>query len=385
MSLSVEILHHWLVGMRGGEKVTEQFCLLFPDARISTLVAEPDKLSEILRRHTIQTSYLQSIGGKRYYKQLLPLFPVAVGAMRTSADTQFVLSSDAAVIKGIRIPEGVPHVCYCHSPPRYLWELQDTYAKLTSGLGGVGRFVFNTTVPYVRAFDQRAARRVTHFIANSEFVAERIQRCYGVSAGVIYPPVSVRAFDARQERDDFYLIVSELTSYKRVDVAVATFTKLGKPLVVIGDGPEMKSLKAMAGPTIRFLGRQPFSVLKDHYERCAAFLYPQIEDFGITAVEAQAAGAPVLALGLGGALESVVDGVTGLFFEEQSEASLIATVERFEGTRKQFQSAACRRNAERFNPKRFREEMKAYLNDHLPDLFRTYAWPSDASIQEARP
>ena len=168
------LAHHWLVGMRGGEFVLEQLCALFPDAPLHALVANPPRLSASLQRHKIETSFLQRVGGVKRYKQMLPLFPLAVGMMRVPAKTQFVLSSDAAVIKGIRIPKGVPHVCYCHSPPRYLWGQQETYANQTSGLGRIGKAVFRAVVPYVRAFDQRAARRVDHFIANSHFVAERI-------------------------------------------------------------------------------------------------------------------------------------------------------------------------------------------------------------------
>lgn len=373
--VGVHLAHHWLVGMRGGELVLEQLCGLFPGAPLHTLVANPGKLSEALRRHPIRTSFLQRIGGVTRYKQMMPLFPLAVGAMRVSRDAQFVLSSDAAVIKGIRIPDGVPHVCYCHSPPRYLWDQQETYAKQTSGFGGIGRLVFKAVVPYVRAFDQRAARRVDHFIANSAFVAERIRRCYGREAAVIYPPVNVEAFVPDRKREDFYLIVSELTPYKRVDLAIAAFNELKKPLVIIGDGPEMGKLKAMAGPTVQLLGRQPFDVLKDHYERCAAFLYPQVEDFGITAVEAQAAGAPVIALREGGATESVIDGVAGLFFGQQSPESLMEAVERFEALHGQFDPLASRANAERFRPERFRAEVRHFLVTKLPALFTNHPWP----------
>ena len=364
--------------MRGGELVLEQLSALFPDAPIHTLVAAPAKLSVTLQRHPIFTSFLQGVGGLRFYKQMMPLFPLAVGAMRVSEGASFVLSSDAAVIKGIRVPESVPHVCYCHSPPRYLWDQQETYARQTSGLGGIGRAVFRAVVPYVRAFDQRAAARVTHFIANSGFVAGRIQRFYGREATVIYPPVNVEAFRADRERENFLLIVSELTPYKRVDLAIEACNRLWRELVVIGDGPEMARLRAMAGPTVKLLGRQPFAVLKDHYERCAAFLYPQVEDFGITAVEAQAAGAPVLALREGGAMESVIDGETGLFFAEQTAESLVGAIARFDAGRTQFHPSASRRNAERFRPERFRAEVRDFLTEKLPQLFQGYSWPPDA-------
>jgi glycosyltransferase involved in cell wall biosynthesis len=366
---SVHLAHHWLVGMRGGEAVLEQFSLLCPEAPIHTLVANPAKLSEALQRHRIETSFLQRLGGIRRYKEMLPLFPLAVGRMRVPKTATFVLSSDAAVIKGLRMPEGVPHVCYCHSPPRYLWDQQETYAKQTSGLGAFGRFVFRAVTPYVRRFDQNAARGVDHFIANSGFVAERIRRCYGREAAVIYPPVNVGAFEADRPRGDFYLIVSELAPYKRVDLAVEVFTRLGEPLVVIGDGPEMPRLRAMAGPTVNLMGRQPSAVLKEHYERCAAFLYPQVEDFGITAVEAQAAGAPVIALAAGGALESVLDDETGVFFPEQKVESLMRAIKHFEERRALLTPSNCRRNAERFRTERFRVEILGFLKLHYPSHF----------------
>lgn len=369
----VKLAHHWLVGMRGGELVLEQLSALFPVSPIHTLVANPERLSSNLQRHQIQTSFLQKIGGVSRYKQMLPLFPIAVGAMRVAQDARFVLSSDAAVIKGLGIPEGVPHVCYCHSPPRYLWDQQETYSQQASGLGLLGRFLFRMVVPYVRSFDQKAARKVDYLIANSTFVAERILNFYGRKAEVIHPPVAVDAFEPNRKRDDFYLIVSELTPYKRVDLAIEAFNRLGLRLVVIGDGPEMARLRKLAGPNISLLGRQPFDVLKTHYETCSAFLYPQVEDFGITAVEAQAAGAPVIAFRKGGALDSVIDGKTGIFFDEQTPESLAAAINRFKGMH--FSADACRENAEGFRAERFREKIKEFLTKKYLSLFEDYPWP----------
>jgi len=364
----ISLSHHWLVGMRGGEKVLEQFCILFPEAPIATLVALPENLSPILRDHQIETSPLQQIGGPIYYKQMMPLFPLVVPLVKVGRKGGVVLSSDASVIKGFRVPEGIPHVCYCHSPPRYLWDLQKTYEQQSAGLGTVARLVFRLAVPFVRNFDRKAAQRVTHFIANSSFVRERIRHCYGRDSTVIHPPVDVDSFCPTQQREDFYLLVSELTPYKRVDIAVEAFRGTASRLIIIGDGPEGNRLRGMAPANVSFLGRQAFPVLKDHFERCRAFLNPQIEDFGITAVEAQAAGAPVIAFRKGGALETVIEGQTGLFFDSQSPGALRETIHQFE---REFRpdSSLCRENAERFRPERFRAEITNYLRSELPEFF----------------
>ena len=356
----VALAHHWAVSMRGGEKVLEALAEMFPEAPIYTLVAQPENLSATLRRHRFVTSPLQRLpGGARHYKKLLPLFAWAIRRLRVAPGTRVVLSSDASLIKGLSLPEGATHICYCHSPPRYLWDMAETYLQTTAGLGLIGRAVFRWVIPRAQRFDRAAADRVTHFIANSAFVQKRIRDFYGRDAEIIHPPVDVEAFNPSRERQDFYLLVSELVPYKRVDLAVEAFRQTGRRLIVIGDGSEMASLRASAPANVEFLGRQPFAVLKEHFETCRAFLYPQVEDFGITAVEAQAAGAPVLAFRGGGALETVIENETGLFFDRQDSASLAAAVGRAE--QMPFSSAACRRNAERFHPRHFREKIASFL------------------------
>ncbi len=376
----VTLANHWLVTYRGGEKVLAEFRRLFPSAPLASLVCKRGEIPEDILGARVITSPLQAVPGAwKYYKALLPLHPWAFGRLAAPVGTRLVLSSDAAMVKGLRLPEGARQVCYCHSPPRYLWDLQDDY---TEGLGWFKRRVFDWTVPRARAFDHEAAQRVDRFIANSHFVAERIRRSYGRDAAVIYPPVAVDDFLPDRPSGDFYLLVTQLTPYKRADLAVTAFTRMGKKLVVIGEGSEFETLKKIAGPTVQLLGRQPFKIVKDHFERCRAFLYPQIEDFGITAVEAQAAGKPVIAFRAGGALETVIDGETGLFFDEQTPESLADAVRRFEQlapSNRQlatsFSPAACRANAERFRPERFRAEIKAFLETHYPDLFASYHWP----------
>jgi glycosyltransferase involved in cell wall biosynthesis len=367
----VALAHHWLTGMRGGEKVLEEISLLFPDAPIYTLVARPDRLSARLRGHKLRTSWLQRIpGATRHYRRLLPLFPAAISALQVRPPVDLVLSSDAGVIKGLSYPPGTPHVCYCHSPPRYLWDLQDDYAQSAEAGGAIGRALFRATVPRVREFDRQAAARVTHFIANSAFVRDRIRHCYGRDAEIIHPPVALDEFTAAPgPPDEFYLIVSQLTPYKRVDIAVDAFNRLGRRLVIIGEGSERRRLEARAGKNIAFLGAQPASALRDHYRRCRALVFPGIEDFGIVPLEAQASGRPVIAYGKGGALETVLDGVTGLFFAEQTPGHLVAAVECFEAERDRFEPSACRQQAEKFSSDKFQRELRTFLAKAIPVLW----------------
>jgi glycosyltransferase involved in cell wall biosynthesis len=369
--IRVALAHHWLTGMRGGEKVLEEISLLFPDAPIYTLVAQPEKLSARLRGHPLHTSWLQRVpGAARHYRKLLPLFPAAISTLRVRPPVDLLLSSDASVIKGLGYPPGTPHVCYCHSPPRYLWDLQDDYAQSAEAGGAAGRALFRATIPRVREFDRQAAGRVTHFIANSAFVRERIRNYYGREAEIIHPPVALDEFTVSgRPAEDFYLVVSQLTPYKRVDIAVAACNRLGRRLVVIGEGSERRRLEAMAGKNVVFLGPQPFPVLQDHYRRCRALIFPGIEDFGIVPLEAQASGRPVIACGKGGALETVVPGLTGLFFPEQTPEGLIEAMGHFEAAPDRFDPAACRRQAERFSPRRFRDELTTFLAKALPLLW----------------
>jgi len=377
--MEVALAHHWLVGMRGGEKVLEQIAGLFPAAPIYTLIADREKLSAELRGHRICESPLRHLpGAARHYKKMLPLFPVAFRGLRVGGSPGLLISSDASVAKGLSYEAGVPHFCYCHSPPRYLWAMQETYLQHTAGLGAAQRAVFKSISPYLRRFDYEAAQRVTCFIANSQFVRERIRECYGREAEVIHPPVDLEAFECGGKPGDFHLIVSELTPYKRVDIAVDAFNSLGRKLVVIGAGSELAGLQARAKSNITFLGRQPFPVLKQHYEACRAFIFPGIEDFGITPLEAQAAGRPVIAYREGGVLETVIDGRTGIFFDQQTPEALAEAVDRFEKEAGQFSAEACRENAARFAPGNFRRQLKRFLEERLPGVFADYQWPDGA-------
>jgi glycosyltransferase involved in cell wall biosynthesis len=378
----VAMAHHWITQMRGGEKVLEELSKLFPSAPIYTLVAIRKNMSPGLLRHSLHESPLGWMpNADRYYKKMLPFFPAVLGQLRVQGRPNLLLTSDASVIKGLNYNPNVPHVCYCHSPPRYLWGMQETYLSHSAGLNLAGRLAFKAAASHVRKFDYQAAQRVDHFIANSRFVAERIQKCYGKPATVIHPPVNLADYRHDREREDYYLIVSELVPYKRVDLAVDAFNRLGKELVIIGTGSELESLKARAKPNIAFLGRQPLFVLKHHFEHCRAFIMPGIEDFGITPLEAQAAGSPVIAYGEGGALETVVDGVTGRFFREQTPQCLADTITSFESELQRFSPAMARIQSGKFSPERFRGKIKSFLRRTFPDLFHDYDWPDELPLE----
>lgn len=367
---NVVLLHHWLTGLRGGEKVLEQFCKIFQKAPIHTLVSTSDKakLGSTISKHRIVTTVLNKFpASDRLYKNFLPLYPIIIVGHKVDSD--FILSSDASLIKGVRKDDDVPHVCYCHSPPRYLWDMQEEYLDT---MHPVKAKFFEWVTPYLRRFDLKGADNVSHFIANSEYVKERIKRIYNRDAVVIHPPVALDDFQYSKETEDFYFMVSALVPYKRVDLAVEAFNRSGKKLVVIGDGPELQNLKAKANSNVTIMGSQPFEVLKDHYSRCKAFIFPGVEDFGITPLEAQASGKPVIAIKEGGALETVIDGETGLFFQKQTAEALIEAVERFEDS--SFSPEKCRANAEKFSPERFQNEIKYFLLDQYPTYFEQYGW-----------
>ena len=313
--------------------------------------------------------------GTDLYKKLLPLFPRAVAALRVRGSPQVILSSDASLIKGLSYPAGAVQVCYCHSPPRYLWDLQEVYGQSAEAGGAVGRAFLKRITPYVREFDRKAAQRVDYFIANSCFVQTRIRDYYGRDSEVIYPPVAIDDFSPGGEPEDFYLIVSQLVGYKRIDVAVEAFNKLKRRLIIIGDGPERPRLEKSANSNITFLGGRSSQELKDYYRRCRAFVFPGIEDFGIAPLEAQASGRPVIAYRRGGTLETVVEGETGLFFDRQEAEDLIEAVKAFESKPGGWDARLCRGQAEKFGPERFRSEYKSFLARRLPELFGSYAWP----------
>jgi glycosyltransferase involved in cell wall biosynthesis len=360
-SLRVVLVHDWLTGMRGGEKVLEVFCRKWPNASLYTLLHQKGKLSEPIERLHPRTSFLQRFPGIfRWYRYTLPIMPWAVKWRLPDCD--LVLSSSHCVAKGVKPPAGVPHVCYCHTPMRYAWHMRKSY-----GWRGVKGWLVDRMLARLRDWDRRTADHVTHFVANSKIVQARIQECYGRSSVVIYPPVDVEYYTpGSAPREDFYLILSAFAPYKRLDLAIDACNALGKRLVVIGSGQDEGKLRERAGPTIQFLGWQDNDVLRDHLRRCQALLFPGEEDFGIVPVEAQACGAPVIAFGKGGATETVVplgqaEHPTGVWFAEQTADALIDAIRRLEASREAFDPTALRRHAETFRSERFAQEMFDYI------------------------
>lgn len=361
----VVLVHDWLTGMRGGEKVLDVLCRRWPRARLYTLIHCPGSVSAAIENLRPRTSFLQWLPGVgRYYRYLLPVMPHAVGWQLPDCDV--VVSSSHCVAKGARVPAGVPHICYCHTPMRYAWHMRDAYFGRQGG--GPKRWLLQRLLERLRAWDRATAAGVTHFIANSQVVRGRIRDCYGRDSTVIYPPADTDFYcPASVPREDYYLVLSALAPYKRVDLAITACAKLGRRLVIIGSGQQESSLRRAAAAGTTFLGWQSDEVLRDHLRRCRALLFPGEEDFGIVPVEAQACGTPVIALGRGGATETVVPlGLapqpTGVWFAEQTVDCLAAAIEAYERSQGAFDGRALRLHALRFSTARFEREIFAFVS-----------------------
>lgn len=356
--MRVALVHDWLTGMRGGERCLDELAAMFPDAELFTLLHVPGTVSRRIEDRPIHQSFVAGLPrAAELYRYYLPLFPAAIERFDLGG-FDLVLSSSHCVAKGVRVPAGSRHLCYCFTPMRYVWDLYDDYFG-PDRAGAAVRTLMPLVARRLRSWDRATASRVDRYVAISDHIRDRIRRCYGRDAGVVYPPVAVDRFRPAAEREDFYLVVSALVPYKRIDLAIRAFNRLERTLVVVGEGPERGRLEAMAAPHIRFTGRLEDGQVAHLYERCRAFVFTANEDFGITAVEAQAAGAPVIAYAGGGALETVVaegPGATGELFEEQTVDALVAAVLRSET--RSFDAGALRRNAERFRPERFRSEIE---------------------------
>ena len=357
----VAIVHYWLVGMRGGERVLESLCRMFPAADIFTHVADVDQLSDTIRRHRITQTFVGRLPfAKRWYRHYLPLMPMALEALDLTG-YDLIISNEAGPAKGVIPRPDALHINYCCSPMRYIW---DQYHVYRARAGFFTRLVMPLIAHYLRIWDTVSATRVDHFIADSRHVANRIRKYYRRDCDVVYPPVMVDEFlpVAQGERGDYYLWCGELASYKRPDLAIAAFNLTGKPLIVIGDGDERKRLEAIANPNIRFLGKASFADLKFHVARCRALIFPGEEDFGIVPLEAQSSGRPVIAFAKGGALETVIDGQTGVLFNDQSAEGLNGAIVKFEASGLEFDSVdACRANALKFSEANFQSGMSAAI------------------------
>lgn len=364
--MKIALVHDWLTGMRGGEKCLEAFCERFPDATLHTLLHRVGKLSPAIERMDIRTSFLQKLpGAAKHYRHLLPLMPRAIESLELPGDVDLVLSFSHAVAKSVRVPAGVPHVCYCFTPMRYAWHLRDQYiaAEDASSWPRPWDWARNQLLDRIREWDRATSERVTHFVAISDTIAERIRECYDRASTVIYPPVDTEFFTPDDvPREDFYLCFSALVPYKRVELAIEACQKLNRRLVVIGAGPERPKLEKLAGPLVEFKGWQSDEAIRDHLRRCRAFLFSAHEDFGIAPVESQACGAPVIAYGQGGSTETLLPADetrigTARFFIEQSAESLAEAITWFEQHAGQFSKSLARQNAERFDRRRYEHDL----------------------------
>lgn len=367
----VTLIHDWLTGMRGGEKCLEVLCKHWPQAQLYTLLHQPGSVSNEIERLNIKTSFLNRFPkSHRYYRHLLPLMPWAVSRW-SMPESDLLVSFSHCVAKSVKPPEGVPHVSYCFTPMRYAWHMRDAYFG-NNRVRGIKSWMIHRLLSWLRKWDKRTSSHVTHYIGISETVRQRIRECYDRDSVVIYPPVDTDFYQpAPVQREDYYLVVSAFAPYKRVDLAMEVCRKLKRRLVIIGTGQDAARLQSTAGDQIEFLGWQSNESIREHFQRCRALLFPGEEDFGIVPVEAMACGAPVIAYGKGGATETVVPQVTGLWHEEQTVDSLIATMEQLESNSESFTTAACRKQAERFNHHRFRRELLDYLNSVLQPSITT--------------
>ncbi len=372
--INIGVVADWLVTYAGAERVLSEMFDIFPDAELYSIVDFlSDEAREYFHNKKAKTTFIQDLPfAKSKYQNYLPLMPLAIEQLDVSRH-DIILSSSHAVSKGVLTGPDQLHISYVHSPIRYAWDLQHQYLK-ESGLDhGVKGIIAKWLLHKIRIWDYRTASGVNHFVANSKFIARRINKVYGRTADVIYPPVDVKRFTLNENKKDYFVTASRLVPYKRVDLIVEAFSHMpDKQLVVIGDGSDMKKIKAKATANIEILGYQPNSVMEEYMRNAKAFIFAAEEDFGITPVEAQACGTPVIAFGKGGSLETArplgVNMPTGMFFEQQNISSLISAVNLFTENQELFEPANCRANALKFSVERFKNEMNNYVSQKWKDF-----------------
>lgn len=365
------IVHEYLIDYGGAEQVLKGLLEVWPDSPIFTLIYQKNgNCKDIIQSTEVFGSFLNKMPfSKRKHRAYLPLMPLAIEQFDLS-EYDIVISASHAIAKGVITGPDQLHIGYTHTPIRYAWDMQQAYLHNT-GLGkGIKSLLARLLLHYLRVWDMRTAAGVDHYVANSNFIARRIKKIYKRDATVIHPPVDIERFNVREEKENFYVTVSRLVSYKKVDLIVRAFNQLpDRKLIVIGNGPELKTLKKLASNKIIFLGFQPDKVIEDTLQRAKAFVYAAEEDFGIVPVEAQACGTPVIAFGRGGVLETVIPFTTGQFFYEQTSKALVKAVEAFEQS-EPFDPFVIRKNAERFSKARFKAEMRRFVEEKAQDYFR---------------
>jgi len=363
----VALVQDWLTGMRGGEKVLETLCEMFPEAPIFTLLHNPGSVSAAIERHPIYKSFIDRLPLKsQRYRSYLPLFPTAVELFDFS-DFDLIISTSHCVAKGIKTPPHSLHISYLHTPMRYVWDMYDEYFG-PEKTGYFARKIIPFFANYLRMWDVTSSNRVDYFVANSRYVARRIQKYYRREATVIHPPVDTESFSPGAKQESFYLIVSALAPYKKIDLAIRVFNRRKTPLVIIGIGPEQKKLRRLADSHIRFLDWADEAVLRNHYAACRALIFPGVEDFGIVPLEAQSCGKPVVAFGKGGALETIVgyngknEGkCSGIFFPEQTETALNDALDLCENLR--WDAKFIQQHAQKFSKQNFIQRMNRFISE----------------------
>jgi glycosyltransferase involved in cell wall biosynthesis len=356
--MKIAVVHDYFTQLGGAEKVAEELMRMLPGAALHSTVALPDCMPPGLAGVPVETSWMQKLPGmRRYYRFYFLLYPLALPSLDLSP-YDLVVSSSSGYAKGVHTHPDAIHVCYCHTPMRWAWSFESYSAR--EKMGAAQRLLLPLLVRGLRQWDEGASRQPDHFIANSQTVAARIRRVYGRFAEVIHPPIDLGRFRSSSEQDDYYIVLARLVSYKRIDLAVQACSALGRRLLVIGDGPDRPRLMANAGPTVSFLGRLSDSEVEHHAARCRALIFPGEEDFGMAPLEIAAAGRPTIAYRAGGAVETIVDGVTGIFFDRENPEDLAAAIVRFE--RIDWSPATLRHHAMRFGSDVFQARFRSFLD-----------------------
>ncbi len=368
--MSIALIHEWILDIGGSEKVLKELISLFPDYRLYTLFFRDKSLKMLgIDKERVRPSFLNKIKKvEKIYRAMLPFFPVAIESMDVSG-FDIIFSSSHIAAKGVIPKPYQTHICYCHTPARYLWDMSLEYLK-TKGLDrGIKFIISNTLLNYLRLWDISTSNRVDHFIANSEYTKRRIKKYYNRDSEVIYPPVDIDRFHPAK-KDDYFLFLSRLVPYKKADLAIKAFSNLGQRLIVAGDGPEYSRLRKIATKNIEFTGYLSDADVVEYLSKARALIYPSEEDFGITMVEALASGTPVIAFKRGGASEIVLDikssdTPTGILFEVQSEEALITAVEKFIKNEEKFDPGGLRKYSERFSSEIFRQKIYSFVNSRI--------------------
>ena len=359
--MKVALVHYWLVSMRGGERVLESLCRMFPDADIYTHVLDRKRISDEILKHDIRTTFISKLPfATKFYQRYLPLMPMALEQLDLSS-YDVIISSESGPAKGIVPGPSAVHICYCHSPMRYIWDHYHVYRQRA---GLLTRILMVPLAHYLRMWDQASSARTDKYLANSNFVMKRILKYYSRESQLTWPPVAVDAFipAPADEIGDYYLWAGQLVSYKRPDIMIEAFNRSKRKLVVIGEGEDRKALEKIANDNITFLGAASFSELKHYLSRCQALIFPGEEDFGIVPVEAQAAGRPVIGCGRGGIMDTVIDGKTGILYPDCSVDGLLSAIERFETSGLSTRCAAdCIDNASGFSEANFQAGIRKAL------------------------